>query len=361
MLDRLNRRWLRGLFCWTGLLLLAQVQAASSVVLSPVRTVPTPFQLSGNNLAVVVNDDDPNSVAVAQYYQKVRQIPEQNIVHVVLPVKPHRLTADAFRKLQRNISIQLMPHIEAILLVWSSPYAVECQSITSALSLGFDAALCKDSCAASRPSRYYNSNISQPFKQIGFRPSMLLPTESVEQAKAIIDHGVASGFRITPASAYFVHTSDTKRNSRAAFFPPPGVVSDKKLTIRHVQADFLAGAQDVILYQLGAAQVSKLESITFLPGALADHLTSFGGDLLESTQMSSLRWLNAGATASYGTVSEPCNFWQKFPHPTVLLQHYLNGETAIEAYWKSVAWPAQGLFIGEPLAAPYRTVYPAVR
>ena len=26
----------------------------------------------------------------------------------------------------------------------------------------------------------------------------------------------------------------------------------------------------------------------------------------------------------------------------------------IEAYWKSVAWPGQGVFIGEPLARPYR-------
>jgi hypothetical protein len=39
---------------------------------------------------------------------------------------------------------------------------------------------------------------------------------------------------------------------------------------------------------------------------------------------------------------------------TVLLSQYLRGATAIEAYWKSVAWPAQGVFIGEPLAAPYR-------
>jgi hypothetical protein len=69
--------------------------------------------------------------------------------------------------------------------------------------------------------------------------------------------------------------------------------------------------------------------------------------------MSSLKWLEAGATASYGTVSEPCSYWQKFPHPAVLLKHYLSGATAVEAYWKSVAWPAQGVFIGEPLAAPY--------
>jgi hypothetical protein len=82
--------------------------------------------------------------------------------------------------------------------------------------------------------------------------------------------------------------------------------------------------------------------------------------------MSSLRWLEAGATASYGTVSEPCNHWQKFPNPTVLLKHYVQGNSAIEAYWKP-AWPGReeksGLqgasrrsdsFIGEPLAArPY--------
>ena len=53
-------------------------------------------------------------------------------------------------------------------------------------------------------------------------------------------------------------------------------------------------------------------------------------------------------------MSEPCAFQQKFPHPKVLLLHYLQGNTAIEAYWRSVAWPLQGLFIGEPLAAPYR-------
>jgi uncharacterized protein (TIGR03790 family) len=69
--------------------------------------------------------------------------------------------------------------------------------------------------------------------------------------------------------------------------------------------------------------------------------------------MSALRWLDAGATASYGTVSEPCNYWQKFPNPAVLLKWYVSGSTAVEAYWKSVAWPSQGLFVGEPLAAPY--------
>jgi hypothetical protein len=37
----------------------------------------------------------------------------------------------------------------------------------------------------------------------------------------------------------------------------------------------------------------------------------------------------------------------------VFLAHYLRGDTALEAYWKSVAMPGQGLFLGEPLAKPY--------
>jgi hypothetical protein len=33
--------------------------------------------------------------------------------------------------------------------------------------------------------------------------------------------------------------------------------------------------------------------------------------------------------------------------------HYSTGATALEAYWKSVAWPGEGVFIGEPLARPF--------
>jgi uncharacterized protein (TIGR03790 family) len=165
---------------------------------------------------------------------------------------------------------------------------------------------------------------------------------------------VSSGFRTVPASAYYLTTSEKPRNSRASFFPPEGKIVARKLATRRLQADALEGARDIIIYETGMAQVEKLDTLTFLPGALADHLTSLGGDLLGEGQMSSLRWLQAGATASYGTVSEPCNYWQKFPNPAVLLKHYVQGNSAIEAYWKSVAWPTQGLFIGEPLAAPYR-------
>jgi hypothetical protein len=108
-----------------------------------------------------------------------------------------------------------------------------------------------------------------------------------------------------------------------------------------------------MFYFTGLTQVPALDSNTFLPGAIGDHLTSAGGDLFGSGQMSSLKWLEAGATGSYGAVVEPCNFPAKFPVPAVVMAHYLQGETLIEAYWKSVLMPGQGIFIGEPLARPF--------
>jgi hypothetical protein len=73
--------------------------------------------------------------------------------------------------------------------------------------------------------------------------------------------------------------------------------------------------------------------------------------------MSAFQFLVAGATGSFGTVVEPCAYQQKFPDPAVLIPHYFGGETLIEAYWKSVDWPAEGIFIGEPLARPFGEGY----
>jgi uncharacterized protein (TIGR03790 family) len=310
--------------------------------------------LQPDQLAIVINDAEPNSVEVGAYYRKRRGIPAANVVHVRIPGKPHEISAERFAALKTQIDAHLRPEVQAVLMVWTAPYKVECNAITGAYSLGFDPDQCASTCAPGRPSPYFNSSSSRPYTDLNIRLSMLLPTESVEDAKALIDRGAGAGFRIVPATAYFLTTSEQARNSRAAFFPPAGRIAARKLTTKPMQADVLDGAKDVMIYETGMAEVAKLDTLGFVPGALADHLTSLGGDLLGGEQMSSLRWLEAGATASYGTVSEPCNHWQKFPNPTVLLKHYVQGNSAIEAYWKSVAWPTQGLFIGEPLATPYR-------
>jgi uncharacterized protein (TIGR03790 family) len=309
--------------------------------------------LNSDSLAVVVNVNDENSMQVGQYYLTARHIPKINLIKVNIPLSERSLSPANFEVLRKNIFSQLNPNIQAIVLVWTTPYAVGCNSITSALTLGYDKKQCENTCAVGKENPYFDSSSRAPFDDFGLRISMLLPVESVEQAKALIDKGVISSFKVSEASAYLLNTTDKNRSTRAIFFPKSGRIESKKLEIKTLDANSIEDKQDVMFYFTGLTHVPNLPSLSFMPGAIADHLTSSGGDLLGTSQMSSLRWLESGATASFGTVSEPCNYWQKFSNPSVLMKHYLSGETAIESYWKSVAWPAQGLFIGEPLAKPY--------
>lgn len=345
----LPTRWLPALL--PGLLLAAVCAAAPASPAGPAAAHEG--ALEARHLAIVINDDDPDSVAIGAYYRRRRAIPAENVVHVRIPGRPHALDPVRFRQLKAQIDSRLPSRVQAVLMLWSAPYKVGCHGITGAYTLGHDDALCANTCAAGRPSPLFNAPGRRPFHAHGLRLSMLLPIASREEARALIDRGVVSGLRRMPTHAWYLTTSDAARNARAVFFPAPGYRPMHDVTVHRLQADALRDAGAVLVYQLGKARVEGLGSVRFVPGALADHLTSHGGELLDSGQMSSLRWLAAGATASYGTVGEPCNYWQKFPNPSVLLRHYLNGESAIEAYWKSVAWPAQGVFIGEPLAAPF--------
>jgi len=325
-------------------LLLASLACASGAQQSVLRP---------QNVAIVVNEADPTSVDAGEYYREAHGIPPRNVVRVKITGSPRVLSASDFRALKRRIDTALSQDIDVVLMAWTAPYAVECNSITAAYTMGLDMSLCANTCAPAKANPYFDTIARRPYREIGMRLSMLLPSEDAKLARAIVDRGRFTGFRLQEASAYFVVTGDKARNNRAALYPPPQRIASRLLDVKTLRSDGIEQRNDVMIYEIGAVSVPHLDTLTFLPGALADHMTSAGGDLLGQSQMSSLKWLEAGATASYGTVSEPCSHWQKFPHPAVLLKHYLEGATAIEAYWKSVAWPAQGVFIGDPLAAPY--------
>ena len=335
---------------------------SASAVPAPARWIEVPRvngRLTARDLGLVINTADPYSVATGEFYAAQRKLAPSQILRVALPVKP-QLTPDEFRAFAAEVEARFGASTQALALAWSAPYSVGCNSITGALTLGYDAALCDHSCGAPRQaSRYFGSATTRPHADLKLRPSMLLAARDVASAKALIRRGLQAdgslGLRgALPAHAYFVTTGDRLRSVRTPLFPPAGRLARFGLEV-HVEAvDALVGMQRVLLYETGATQVANLQAIDWAPGALADHLTSFGGVLDgQAGQMSAIDWISSGATASYGTVSEPCSHLQKFPHPQLLLLNYLQGATAIEAYWKSVAWPQQGVFIGDPLAAPY--------
>lgn len=314
--------------------------------------------ITAKNVAVIVNAKDANSVVIGDYYIKARSIPKKNLITVDIEPGVATLTEAEFKLLREKIFSHISDDIQVIVLAWTRPYAVHCNAITAAITLGYQAKQCENGCGVGIKNPYFNSQSRQPKKDFNMRLSILLPTDSIAVAKNIIDNGVLSGFRLNESTAYFLKTSDVARSKpREPFFPKDLTkVEPKKLWIRTMNVDSIKDKKDIMFYFTGAVSVPYLETLNFMPGAVADHLTSSGGVLKDGGQMSSVKWLEAGATGSFGTVSEPCNYWQKFPNPAVLLNHYLAGETLIEAYWKSIYWPAQGLILGEPLAAPYASV-----
>ena len=317
--------------------------------------------LTADELGLIVNDDDPLSRQIGEYYRQARRIPEGNVIRVRFAPGRAALPREEFERLRREIVRAAPAHVQAWAVAWAAPYRAGCMSLTSALAFGFDERFCSRQCGATAPSPYFNSPSLYPWTELKLRPAMLLAAEDFEKARALIDRGVASDGRFPAGRAYLLQTPDRARSVRAATFEQTARELAGVFPIEVLESTGIADRDDVLFYFTGLAQVAALGTLTFLPGALADHLTSFGGQLTDSRQMSSLRWLEAGATASYGTVVEPCNHPQKFPLPALAMFFYAAGATAIEAYWKSVAWPGEGVFIGEPLARPFAPTLKAVR
>lgn len=316
-------------------------------------------RLSALDLGLVINDEDPYSRAVGAYYAQRRGLSAAQVLHVDLPSRA-RLTRAEFDALQEAIESHFGPRTKALALAWTLPFAVECQGVAGALALGFDPGLCSRSCAPpSRVSPYFGSGTDASLRAQGMRLAMQLAAPSVAAARKLIDRGVAADGRLglrgaPPVTALYAVTSDRARNVRAARYPPAGYLRRWGVDVRVETNDDVRDIERLLVLETGLARVPHLDTLRWVDGALADHLTSFGG-VLDGTggQTTALDWIAAGATASYGTASEPCSHVQKFPHPQLLLQSYLRGSTAIEAYWRSVAWPQQGVFVGEPLAAPF--------
>jgi len=316
-------------------------------------------RLTNKDIGLVINTADPYSVEVGEFYIRARKLTPEQVLRVELPLRP-ALTADEFRAFDRLVLAHFGAGTQALALAWAQPYAVACNSLTAAIAFGFDGELCSKSCDPPlRHSPYFNSTSTRPFTDLGLRLSMLLAADDVAGAKAMILRGVASDGTLgqhgaPPVNAYYVITPDRARSARAPLFPPPGRINGIGVDVHVESTSALEDVNRVLLYMTGAVKVDKLDRIGWVPGAMGDHLTSFGGALDgKHGQMTAKAWIASGATASYGPVSEPCAHPQKFPHPQVLLLQYAQGSTLIEAYWKSVAWPQQGLFIGEPLAAPF--------
>ena len=242
--------------------------------------------IEASELGLLVNDDDPQSVAVAEAYRVARGIPEANVVHVNLAIADV-LSPEDFEVARASLA-SLSDDVQALALSWTRPYRVGCMSITAAFALGFDMIYCNTTggaCGPTAAGTTYDSSSTRPFTDHGVRPTMMLAGADTDAVLALIDRGVASDDTFPAGDGYLVRTTDMARSVRYPTFP--GVVEtwshEGGLSFTYIDnadgsgENVIADTEDVLFYFTGLARVPSIETNTYLPGAIADHLTSFGG------------------------------------------------------------------------------------
>jgi uncharacterized protein (TIGR03790 family) len=321
------------------------------------------------NVLVVVNDQSLESLELGRHYRELRGIPEINICHVSVPPCVQGIPASysisesnfisGIRApvLQYISSMRLTNQIDYIVFSRDIPYKVnDSNGTTSAMFYGY-----KPSPAApmspNTENFYYMAErgFSRRENTNDYYLSMMLTSYTLDDAKALAARGAASDGVSPTGAVYLVKTADPLRNIRylqfnatefSARFMANGV------SVTNMNAASISGRTDVVAYLTGLTAVPDLQSNTFLPGSFGDHMTSYGGQIFDSSQMSILEFIRAGACASYGTVVEPYDIAEKFPAPMSCFWH-MRGFNLAESYWMSVKNPYNGLFVGEPLACPY--------
>lgn len=339
---------------------------------------------SGLNTVVVVNQTSTNSLQLGNYYCERRGVPPQNVLRIAWPGSRVAWTRNDFETLLRGpleamlAARGLTNQIDYVVLSTDIPYRViqtndlplfnGINSTTAALFYGFKPDGCL-LCPGGLPSCNLPSGSANAYagSEGIFRQTppvsaasnswlvMMLTSSNLAQAKAIVDRGVTADFTFpTQTVALAKSPTDRLRRIRGAIFDSALLNARLRggMTILRTNTATPLGLGTLQGYA-GGDQVVSLTTNIFAPGAMADNVTSFSGYLFENSgHTDALDFLNAGATASYGTVVEPCAYLAKFPNA----QHFFyqaRGFSIAECYYQSVTNPYQGVLVGEPLSAPF--------
>lgn len=154
---------------------------------------------------------------------------------------------------------------------------------------------------------------------------------------------------------YFAQNNNPRSRARHQCFQGvAAALRDEGARVKVVSGTVPNRALDIVGLTAGAefVDVSGARSAV-MPGAICEHLTSYGGDLRDQGhQMPLTDFLRLGAAGASGTVVEPHAIQAKFPLPTVHL-HYRRGCSLAEAFYQSVSGPYQLLIVGDPLCQPW--------
>ncbi|HTR40936.1 MAG TPA: TIGR03790 family protein, partial [Pseudomonadales bacterium] len=323
---------------------------------------------TGLNTIVVVNQDSSNSCELANYYCQERQVPPQNVLYIKWAGTNTQWASTDF---QTNLVSPLLAmlttraltnQIDYIVLSMDIPFQTSIgstvNSTTSALFYGLRQGNTNDLFGQTNSYAASEAVFSPTTPVVGAPGYSFLTTmitaDSLSLAEQLVNQGVASDGTFPQSPVILAKSSDPARNIRYTSFD--NAVFNVNIrgvsSILRSNTDSVSWPNGCLGYETGLAQFTVPQN-TFVSGAIADNLTSFGGIIFgANSQTNLLAFIDAGAAGSYGTVAEPSADPQKFPNPQVYF-YQARGFSLAESYYQSVNVPYLGLMVAEPLAAPF--------
>lgn len=342
------------------------------------------FAASGRafNTLVVVNTNSADSVELGNYYAAAHGIPAHQICPLDIATNLTSITSNQLHSLlwspiTNHIAAEgLDGQIDYLVLCWDFPTRVQdFEGVAASLFYGYknetEYDVCYPECTppASTTSAYFRSErafrSSDGWNATNGFIAFHLVASNLPAAKLVVDRGAAAQSSF-PSSAIQLHNwGDERRGVRErryahtqfAFTSLPGLPVTCTIAAMY---QIMTGETNVVGhhdgYGSGLISSHARTNNVWMDGAYADHMTSYGGRFQAFTNATSqstvLDWMGIGAVASYGTVAEPYAIIAKFPDPLMGFWH-ARGFTLGESYAMAVQAPYQGLFAGDPLAAPF--------
>lgn len=386
------------------------IQYFCGILLLYVLTVSVQLDAQGpQNVLLVVNQDFPESMEIANHYIGLRDIPARNVVYLknVHSSKNSKGELSASIKYRETIFSPLIGEIEnrelgsqIDTIVFSSnfPTRIACHnerdrylkstgkkydihfhaptvSLTSCCYFGerlFD----KQSYLFDSDANWYSSvsgNDSQSFSTSKYwdKNGVAVDQESgrryylssilgvvrpggstVQQVKQQLTRSAQADGTRPKGIFYFANHGDPRSRTRAKQFPAAASALEALGYQVEVGSDTVPKSKKILGATLGSAKHDWPASKSkFAPGAICDNFTSYGA-WWEKNQTLLTHFLNNGASMSTGTVYEPYTIPYKIP--TALTHvHYARGLTAGESIYRTVKNPFQLLVVGDPLCRPF--------
>jgi hypothetical protein len=342
------------------------------------------FAIGPHEILLLVNGASAESVAIGSGYARERGIPALNVVTVDVPLEkehaPTALTPDAFRRLiwepaTNAIQARGLQHVVAWVFSTEFPFRIEADPGISLQALVFlrnrmpppdrvkdglyesplFAGPVNEKGTGNRPqtldvlSDWLGDDMPIPCMALGYTGQRGNTPAAVRRC---LERGRKSQGTAPTGTVFFVTNDDVRSKCREWQYS--GAVKElERLGVQAVVTDkFPLKRLDIAGLMTGAADIDAGQGNAFLPGAIAEHLTSVAGAFDQPHQTKISAWIEAGACASAGTVVEPMSIWTKFPSARLFV-YYASGCAAIESFYQSVRSPLQLFVAGDPLACPW--------